>query len=254
MNFKLDHYQSEGFKIAYIDEGEGDPILLIHGFASNLMVNWGSTGWIDTLRKAGRRVVAFDNRGHGGSAKPSDPNDYRPIAMARDAANLLDHLGIARADIMGYSMGARVTAFLAHERPDRVRSGILGGLGMALVEGMKGHEQIVAALEAPSADAVENENARSYRIFADRTGADLRALAACMRGSRETIAPAGLVNIRVPVLVAVGTKDRVAGSAHGLAQLIPGAEALDIPDREHMQATGDKIFKEGALDFLSRRL
>jgi pimeloyl-ACP methyl ester carboxylesterase len=250
---RVEHFRSDGIDIAFVDAGEGDAILLIHGFGSNMAVNWRSTGWIDRLIRAGRRVVAFDNRGHGGSEKLYDPALYHPALMARDAANLLDHLGIARADVMGYSMGARIAAFLALDHKAKVRSVILGGLGMALVEGMGGEDAIVAALEAPSLDAVSDDTGRTYRKFAEQTGADLRALAACMRGSRETLPPERLAQIRVPVLIAVGTKDKVAGSAEGLARLIPGAETLDIPDREHLPATGDRVFKEGALGFLARR-
>jgi pimeloyl-ACP methyl ester carboxylesterase len=250
---RLQHFRSDQVDIAFLDEGEGDPILLVHGFGSNMAVNWRSTGWIDTLIGDGRRVVAFDNRGHGESEKLYDPALYRPGAMARDAANLLDHLGIARADIMGYSMGARIAAFLALENPEKVRSVILGGLGMALVEGMGGEDVIVAALEAPSLDDVGDDTGRTYRKFAEQTGADRKALAACMRGSRETLPAEQLARLRVPVLIAVGTRDKVAGSAERLARLIPGAEALDIPDREHLPATGDKVFKQAVLAFLERR-
>lgn len=246
-------FRSEGIDIAFIDEGEGEPILLIHGFASNLAVNWRSTGWIDALKRAGRRVLAFDNRGHGGSGKVYDPDLYRPGVMARDAANLLAHLEIGTADVMGYSMGARIAAFLALEHPEMVRSLILGGLGMALVEGMGGQEQIAAALEAPSLDAVGDDTGRTFRKFAEQTGADLKALAACIRGARETIAPQRLARIGAPTLIAVGTRDAVAGSAQGLARLIPGAEVLDIPDREHLPATGDRVYKAGVLAFLAKR-
>src|SRR6516165_3350764 len=98
-------------EIAYLDEGEGDPIVLIHGFASNKEVNWVHPGWVSTLTRAGRRVIALDDRGHGGSTKFYDPADYHTDLMAGDAVTLLDHLGIATADIMGYSMGARIAAF-----------------------------------------------------------------------------------------------------------------------------------------------
>ena len=69
----LEHFSSDGVDIAFLDSGEGDPILLIHGFASNHVVNWGATGWIDTLKRDGRRVVAMDVRGHGKSAKAPRP-------------------------------------------------------------------------------------------------------------------------------------------------------------------------------------
>lgn len=246
-------FPSDGIEIAFVDEGEGEPIVLIHGFASNLRVNWASTGWIDTLTGAGRRVIAMDVRGHGESEKLYDPELYRVEFMARDAANLMKHLRLGRADVMGYSMGARITAFLALREPEMVRSAILGGLGMALVDGMSGGDAIVAALEAPSLADVVGEPGRAYRKFAEQTRGDLRALAACMTVARETVPAATLATLRVPVLVAVGEKDAVSGSGEGLARLVPGAEAFVIPNRDHLLATGAAPFKERVLRFLANR-
>jgi pimeloyl-ACP methyl ester carboxylesterase len=249
----VEHFSSDGVDIAFLDGGEGEPILLIHGFASNHVVNWGATGWIDTLKRDGRRVVAMDVRGHGGSAKLRDPDAYPLALLADDAARLLDHLGIARADVMGYSMGARITVALALGHQDRMRSMILGGMGYAMVEGMKGEDEIVAALEAPSLADVTGGAGRAYRKFADQTGSDTMALAACMRRARQTFTPEQLATIRIPTLVAIGDRDSVAGSAEGLARLIPGAEVFIIPNRDHMLATGDRHYKDAVLDFLGRR-
>ncbi len=174
--------------------------------------------------------------------------------MADDVRALLDHLKIESADLMGYSMGSRITAFLAVKHPERVRSAIFGGLGIRLVEGVGLPESIAEALEAPSLDDVSDPTGRVFRIFADQTKSDLRALAACIRGSRQTLSCAEVAAIRAPILVAVGTRDQVAGSAHELAALIPGARALDIPDRDHMLAVGDKIYKAGVIDFLNQRV
>ena len=240
-------------EIAYLDEGDGDPIVLVHGFASTKEVNWVHPGWVATLTRDGRRVIALDNRGHGASGKLYDPSAYHSATMADDVRALLDHLKIERADVMGYSMGARITAFLAVKHPARVRSAIFGGLGIRLVEGVGLPETIADALEAPSLDDVRDPTGRVFRIFADQTKSDLRALAACIRGSRQTVSRTEVAAIRVPVLVAVGTKDEVAGSAQELAALIPGARALDIPDRDHMLAVGDRIFKAGVIDFLNQR-
>ena len=240
-------------EIAYLDEGDGDPIVLVHGFASTKEVNWLHPGWVATLTRDGRRVIALDNRGHGASGKLYDPSAYHSATMADDVRALLDHLKIEQADVMGYSMGARITAFLAVKHPGRVRSAILAGLGIRLVEGVGLPESIADALEAPSLDDVRDPTGRVFRIFADQTKSDLRALAACIRGSRQTLDRAEVASIRVPVLVAVGTKDQVAGSAQELAALIPGARALDIPDRDHMLAVGDKVFKTGVIDFLNQR-
>jgi pimeloyl-ACP methyl ester carboxylesterase len=246
-------FHNGAVEIAYLDEGDGEPIVLIHGFASNKEVNWVAPGWVASLTRAGRRVIALDNRGHGASGKPTDPAAYQSATMAGDVAALLDHLHIARADIMGYSMGARITAFLAVEKPQRVRAAVLGGLGIRLVEGVGLPESIATALEARSLADVADRTGRVFRAFAEQTKSDLPALAACIRGSRQVLSRAEVAAITPPVLVAVGSKDDVAGSAQELAALIPGARALDIPGRDHMLAVGDKVFKSAVLDFLNQR-
>lgn len=240
-------------EIAFLDEGEGEPIVLVHGFASNKEVNWVATRWVATLTRARRRVIAPDMRGHGASTKFYDPAAYHTSVMADDVRALLDHLGLGWADILGYSMGARIAAFLALGDPERVRSAILGGLGIRLVESAGLPENIAEALEAPSAADVHDPKARVFRDFAEETGSDRAALAACIRGSRQTLTRAEAGRIGVPVLVAVGTKDDVAGSPHELAALIPDAQAVDIPRRDHMRAVGDRVFKQAVLAFLGGR-
>lgn len=245
-------FNSDGINIAYLDEGQGPPILLVHGFASNVAMNWASTGWVTTLNKAGRRVIAIDNRGHGHSDKLYDTTQYGAAIMAEDCRRLLDHLNIERADVMGYSMGARICAFLALNHPARVRTAIFAGLGFNMVRGMAGTGPIANALEAPSIDDVTNPTARTFRAFAEQTKSDLRALAACIRASREAITREDVARISCPVLVAVGTGDVIGGSAAGLAELIPGAEAYEIAGRDHMKAVGDAGYKKTVLEFLSR--
>jgi len=249
----MPHFSHEGVDIAFLDEGEGEPIVLIHGFASNKEVNWVNTGWITALTKAGRRVIALDNRGHGASAKLYDPAAYSSSIMADDVRALLDRLALPSADVMGYSMGARITAYLAVAHPQRVRSAVLGGLGIRLVEGvgLPNADQIAKGLEAGNLADVTDPTARVFRSFAEQTRSDLRALAACLRGSRQTLNRDQVGRIAVPVLVAVGGKDAIAGSPQELAALIPGAQALVIGDRDHMLAVGDRVFKTGVLDFLN---
>src|SRR6185437_883762 len=247
-------FKNDGVEIDYLDEGEGDPIVLVHGFASNKDVNWVFTNWVTTLTRAGRRVIALDNRGHGKSSKLYDPAAYAVGTMAEDVRALLDHLAIARADVMGYSMGGRITAFLALAHPQRVRSAILGGIGIRLVDGAGLPANIAEALEAPSLDDVSDPTGHLFRSFAQQTKSDLKALAACIRGSRQILTREQAASIGVPVLIAVGTKDNVAGEAEPLAALIPGARLLDIPGRDHMLAVGDKAFKAGVLEFLNARV
>ncbi|RAI43339.1 alpha/beta fold hydrolase [Rhodoplanes roseus] len=240
-------------ELAYLDKGEGEPIMLVHGFASSKEANWVDPRWVHTLTHAGRRVIALDNRGHGASTKLYDPAAYHSAAMADDVRALLDHLGLGRADVMGYSMGARVTAFLALAHPERVRSVILGGLGYHLIDGVGLPDAVAEAMEAPSLADVTDPQGRTFRAFADRTKSDLRALAACIRGSRQTLTETEVSRIEPPVLIAIGTKDDVAGPPQKLAEVIPGSVLVDIPDRDHMLAVGDRVYKAAVLEFLKDR-
>jgi pimeloyl-ACP methyl ester carboxylesterase len=216
-------------------------------------VNWVYPAWVSELRKNGRRVIALDNRGHGDSAKLYDPAQYEVETMAGDVTALMDHLGLERADVMGYSLGSRMTAVLALNQSERLRSAILGGIGIGMIEGGGPGENVAAALEAPSLDDITDPVGRTFRAFADQTRSDRRALAACLRGSRRLMTREQAAAIAVPVLIAVGTTDEIAGSAHALGEIIGGSEVLDIPNRDHMRAVGDKVYKTGVLEFLSRR-
>lgn len=249
-------FSSSGVAIAYIDERPAEPkdvpLLLIHGFASNVTTNWIDTGWVRDLLRAGYRVIAFDNRGHGKSEKLYELEDYGSPLMAEDARRLLDHLAIPRAHVIGYSMGARIAAFLALAHPERIQSLVFGGLGINMVRGMAGTGPVANALEAAHVDDVKSQAARTFRVFAEQTKSDLKALAACIRSSRAPITAEELAKLRVPVLVAVGETDVVGGPAPELARLIPDAEAFVIAGRDHMKAVGDRTFKDAVVAFLAR--
>ncbi|MBB4051407.1 pimeloyl-ACP methyl ester carboxylesterase [Devosia subaequoris] len=245
-------FTTSGLSIAYEVAGQGPPVLLIHGFASSGKVNWVDTGWVETLTEAGYQAITLDNRGHGRSDRPHDPELYYPTQMAEDALALLDHLGIEKAAVLGYSMGARICAFLAFHHPERVVAAILGGMAMNLINGLSDGNDIIAGLRAPDLSDLTHPTARQFRIFADHTGSDREALAACMETSRQPMARADVRRIEVPALVAVGEEDEMAGGPEALAALLPQGEALVIPRRDHMRATGDKVFKAAALEFLSK--
>ena len=246
-------FRNGDVEIAYLDEGEGDPIVLVHGFASNKEVNWVMPGWTATLRRDGRRVIALDNRGHGQSAKLYDPALYHTDMMAGDVAALIEHLKLPRADVMGYSLGSRISVVLAARRPELVRGLIVGGAGIRLIDSAGLRDEIAASLEMPSLADVTDPMGKRFRAFAEQTRSDLRALAACLRGSRQAVRMEDVTSIRAPALVAVGTKDDIAGSPHELAALMPNGRGLDIPDRDHMVAVGDKVFKAEAIKFLQSR-
>ena len=251
----MKRFSHEGFDLAYIDEpakGEpGEPILLIHGFASSYVVNWVAPGWVKTLTEAGYRVIAFDHRGHGGSTKSYDPADYTPSKMAGDAAALLAHLGIGRAHVFGYSMGARVSAFLALEHPELVATLVFGGLGVGMIEGVGDWDPIADALMADDAASVTHTRGKMFRAFADQTKSDRKALAACIAKSREDLNEAEVARITQPTLVGVGTRDDIGGEPAALARLMPDAESFAIEGRDHMLAVGDRTFKKRVLQFLA---
>ncbi|MBZ9601854.1 alpha/beta fold hydrolase [Phyllobacterium chamaecytisi] len=248
----MQFFDNDGLKLAYLDEGEGEPVLLIHGFASSSLYNWVQPGWMQTLTSAGYRAIAIDNRGHGQSDKPHDKTVYTPTLMAGDAAALLDHLGIPAAHVMGYSMGARISAFLALEHPARVHDLVFGGLGIGMVEGAGDWSPIAEALMSADPEAITHPRGKMFRMFADKTKSDKIALAACVITSKEEISAENMARITQPTLVAVGTKDDIGGNPQDLAALMPYGEAIDIPGRDHMLAVGDKVFKQAVLDFLKR--
>ena len=247
----MQKFNSAGVEIAYEVWGQGPPILLIHGFASNRFVNWRDTGWVKVLTEAGYQVIALDNRGHGESEKLYDSAQYSAPMMADDARRLLDHLGIARAAVMGYSMGARITAFLTMQHPERVRCAIFAGLASRMITGVGGAEEIGLALEAESLAEVTDRDARGFRIFADSTKSDRRALAACIRSSRVKIKEEALAAIKVPVLVVAGELDEVAGNVEGLTSIVPGSQGVVLPKRNHMNAVGDSGYKAAVVVFLN---
>ncbi|MFK8036153.1 MAG: alpha/beta fold hydrolase [Hyphomicrobiales bacterium] len=259
MNFNtmpMTQFDHNGVQISFLDllpeertQQREVPVLLIHGFASSAHVNWVYPSWVTTLTRAGYRVIALDNRGHGESEKLYDPSAYYAATMAMDAKALLDHLSITQAHVMGYSMGARLTAFLSLQFPERVRSAVFGGLGMGMVTGVGASQPIVDALLADDPDSIPDQVGKRFRAFADATKSDRKALAACMVSTRQTLSEIQIGELQPPALVAVGTKDDISGSGQGLADLIPGAEFLEIPGRDHQLAVGDKVYKAGVLKF-----
>jgi pimeloyl-ACP methyl ester carboxylesterase len=236
--------------IAYEVWGEGRPVLLVHGFASTGRVNWVDTGWVRSLNQAGFQAITFDNRGHGRSSKFYDPKFYSASLMADDACRLSQHLGHEHVAVIGYSMGARIAALLAIEFSERVTAAVLSGLAANMIRGIGDHEAIARALEADSLDAVSGETARAFRSFAEQTGSDLKALAACIRSARQTISEEELQRITVPVLVAAGSEDLTAGPVEPLVAAIPGAKGVILPGRNHMNAVGDRLHKDSVVAFL----
>ena len=242
----------DGTEIVYDDWGAdllGVPIVLHHGFAASVVANWTAPGVVDKLLPLGRRIVALDARGHGRSGKPHDPAAYADGAMVKDTRALIDHLGVDRIDLVGYSMGAHVSLGVATEET-RVRSVVLGGIGGATVTGAAfDRSEIADGLIVEDASTITNARAKGFRRFAEATKADRFALAAVMRA--DGVRPTGLDRIAVPCMVLVGTEDDLAANVHDLLDAIPGAKLVTVPG-DHLSAVAEPAFAEALVDFLAR--
>jgi pimeloyl-ACP methyl ester carboxylesterase len=245
-------FDSGGVRIAYDDIGprDGRIVLLIHGFATNRNENWRRLGWYGAIERRGWRIVALDCRGHGESGKPHDIEAYSAASLTGDVLALMDHLGIEHADLMGYSMGARIALAAALTRPERLRHLVIGGIGGKLFDPAPPGHPMALAMEADNAEAISEPMLRSFRMFAQEQGGDLEALAACSRGLDFRFTREMLAQIDVPTLVVAGARDGLAGDPEELAAIIPGARALALPGCDHFSAIPHGLFKAAVFDFL----
>jgi len=243
-------------EISFTDEGAGDGIVLVHGFAASAQENWVKAGWVTMLTRAKRRVIALDLLGHGHSAKPHNPGAYTFQGLADDVLAVVDHLQVKKPDVIGFSLGARVALDLLSRHPNRFLLGVFCGVGERLLvpHDVKDRIALPEALEALSADTLEAGLAKQFRQFAEAQGQDLKALAACSRGlnlaamewSRDA-----LREIRNESLVVAGSGDDLAGSAAGLASSLGNAKGKQVPGCGHMDCLTQPMFKAAVMDFLA---
>ena len=242
----------DGVEIAYDDVGprDGRAALLVHGFASNRYEAWKRTGWYAAFERRGQRLVALDLRGHGESAKPHDPDAYDRDRLVGDIIGLMDRLGLGQVDLFGYSMGSRLSLEVARSRPERVANLIVGGVGANALQPSGAGELLAQAMEADDPASIDNPLMQSFRHFADEQGEDRLALAAMVRGKSAPLTKDDLFSLRMPVLVAAGSGDALAGDPQGLADLIPGAHAVRLPGCDHFNAIPHALLKAAVFDFL----
>lgn len=246
----MPYFDSAGVRIHYRDEGAGEAVILVHGFASTSEHNWGGTGWISALSPK-YRVIAPDVRGHGLSDKPQQPEAYGYANMGADVTRLMDRLGIARAFLIGYSMGASIAIELMLSRPERFRAIVLGGI--AYDDGLEDkadRDAIAAAYRADNPATIKSPVAKAYRRFAESMPNDLPALAALIDAERAPFDPAKLAAVRMPVLIVVGSNDNAIGDPQALPKMIPGARLVMLEGRDHLTAPSDPRFQATVLDFL----
>ncbi|MFZ5718459.1 MAG: alpha/beta fold hydrolase [Pseudomonadota bacterium] len=245
-----------GAEIAYDDiTPPGTPertILLLHGFASNRHEGWRRTGWYGAFERRRVRVIALDQRGHGESMKSHDPADYGRFALAADALALLDHLGVQRCDVFGYSMGTRTALQLAIDAPERVSNLILGGIGGKLFDPPKpgAAEAMTKAMSADDPATIENDFLKSFRQFADEQGEDRQALAAFTAAQSPPLDRGAMARLPMPVFVVAGAWDEGAGDPADLARVFPSGWSKSLPGCDHFSVIPHASFKAAVLDFL----
>lgn len=241
----------DGVRLAYNVTGEGEPVLLVHGFASSREQNWGSTGWIERLARAGYRVVSFDFRGHGHSDKPHDPEAYGP-RMLDDMLAVMQATGLEAPYIMGYSMGAIISIRFLVLYPERVSKLVAAGIGDNYFgEAPDWGEKVAAAMLTDDPQIIEDDEARKFRLFGGQKDKDRVALAACVRASRPRCTPEELKATSKPVMVVAGETDTLVRSPFSLATSFGNGRAVLLPNRDHMTAVGDPGYKRAVLDFFA---
>lgn len=245
--------------LAVAEAGEGGrPLLLVHGFTG---AKEDFTEWLDPLADLGWHAVAPDQRGHGASSQPDDEAAYSFEAYATDLLALLDALGCERAVVLGHSMGGMVVQTAVLRAPERFEALVLMdtshralradaalvdlGIGIARAEGIAA---VMAAQDAmEGADALGTgagerllATREGYREFGQRKMlASSPAMYAAMLKA-ITDATSGLdrlpdlERVAVPTLVLVGDEDTpFLKPSRRLAEAIPGAELVVIPDAGH---------------------
>jgi pimeloyl-ACP methyl ester carboxylesterase len=240
----------DGVRLAYETVGSGKPILLVHGFASDRAQNWKNVGWIETLTVAGFAVTAMDCRGHGESDRPRDDAAYGD-RMVGDIVTVMDAAGLRQPDLMGYSMGGILTVGVLMTDPSRVSRAVCAGIGETYFASKSHRKGIAAALRASDPSTLTDPTEKAFRAFASQGGKDLLALAACMSADRTMYSRDQLGTCMTPVLVVDGDKDTQAGRPEPLADAFADGRAVIVPNRDHMTAVGDKIYKQAVLDFLA---
>jgi pimeloyl-ACP methyl ester carboxylesterase len=246
---------ADGIRIAYETVGEGPSVVLVHGFASDRVQNWRAPGWYDTLAGAGYRVVAMDCRGHGESDKPHDPAFYSHALMAEDVVAVMEAAGAGPAFLMGYSMGGFISMHVLMDHPDLLRKVVIGGVGGSYLGRAFGSRDAIAdALLEPDKARITDPVQKSFREFAEQSGKDIQALAACMRGNRRPFTAAELSQSQRPVLVVCGENDALTGPPDPLAAAFADGRAVTVAKRDHMTTVGDKIYKHAVLDFFKSGL
>ena len=258
------YFDSNGVKIHYIVEGQGEPVVLIHGFTASIQTQWGVPGILNKLNRD-YQVVALDNRGHGRSDKPHDPKQYGDETV-NDVTRLMDHLKIAKAHVVGYSMGGFMTSRLMTLHPERVITATLGGAGWSQVDDTrvsfmteladsldagKGIGPLIKHLTPANRPQPSDEQIQGINQMLLLTN-DPKALSACIRGMHGlAVSEAQLKNNKVPTLALIGEIDPLKVGVDEMAKVMPALKVEVLEGADHMNAFARPKFIETLKEFLA---
>jgi len=256
-------FDSDGVPIYYTVEGQGEPVILVHGFAANADANWRAPGIAQALAKD-FTVVCLDNRGHGLSGKPHDPSKYG-VEMCKDIVRLMDHLKIPKAHVVGYSMGSFITLKLTMLYPDRLLSSAPCGAGWE----RKGDpndksEEIAIAIEergdfmplftaiSPPGKAPGRRGIFSVNFLLHQTN-DMKALACAMRSIRDlVVTEEELRACKVQTVSVVGTNDPLRAGVDRMKDVMANHETVYVEGTDHITTIRDPKFLEAVRGFLKK--
>lgn len=248
----MSFFKTDSSETHYVSRGNGDAVLLVHGFGSSFAESWDDTGWIDHLTALGRRVVAIDMRGHGGSGKRHDPEAYVPELIGQDILALMDHLSLDKVDLMGFSVGAWLCTYLLSSAPGRFRTGILGGIGDRFKNEPERGDEIARAMTTDAPKSIKDFTLRMIRDFAVHGGSDLAALAAFARGI-NLAGPPALEDASQPILVVGGENDDFVGPPDEIKTMLPDVSVHMLSGQDHLTLLADPRFKTLVEAFIKAR-
>ena len=257
--FEEARFESDGVDIRYVTAGEGDPVILVHGFTATAAANWMLPGVFSRLAQ-GYQVIAIDARGHGGSGKPHDPEAYGE-KMVKDVVHLMDHLGIDRAHVGGYSMGGFITMKLLATAPERLRSAIVGGAGWmrpeddqslmeAIAQSLESGGGAAPLLEAltPEGETIAPEAMQAMNAQVLATN-DPLALAAVARGMPNLAVDRKDIEFNtVPVLVVIGSKDPLKEGVDAMSDVLGNHETVVVDGADHISILINPVYSKQMTD------
>ena len=258
------YFDSDGVKIHYVVEGTGEPVILVHGFAASIPMQWQLPGIFSRLSQE-YQVIALDNRGHGKSDKPHDPQQYGPESV-KDVIRLMDHLKIEKAHIVGYSMGGFMTGYLLSKYPDRVLTATMGGAGWEQPNGemQRSLTELAESLEAGNgigplivrltpADQPKptKEQIASINQMLMLSN-DAQALAACIRGMQRLAVPEEKLEAnRVPTLAIIGERDPLKEGVDAMQERMSNLTVSVVDGADHMTCFANPQFIADLKKFLA---